>query len=463
MSTLFAFLVLGFVLALPVLFVILIVKAIRRKPVKKTALGMLGCFIGMIVSAIIFSAVDPQSNCEHEFVITENIDASCNAEGKIVKECPKCNKKTEEVLEVLSHEWIEADCENPKTCKLCGTTEGEKGGHKWKEATCTDPKTCEICNKTEGTVASHSWENATCTDPKTCSVCGLTEGEALSADKEHKWEEATCAKPKTCTICNKTEGTTKEHTLGEWEIVDEGTTTEQGTRQQKCTVCEAVVNTEKFDSPSKVVAEIVEKTAKNHSAMTGDIEVIVGDDANSVTVICSIMCKNSEQEVKNILSEIAEELKKTDVKAEGLFTIGDIEEGMDGECLAMASIDSEGNYNISSMSINFKTERNEWITSQFSAWDGSHTVLKSLIKDNMNDEKSFEHIETTYIDVANEEKMNQVNDILKQSGYAQRVDVGDLFVMTEFSGKNAFNATVKNTAFGIVDYSADTVTLIGIE
>lgn len=437
MSTLFAFLVVGFVLALPILFVILIVKAIRKKPVKKTALGMLGCFIGTIVSAMIFSAVYPQSNCEHEFVVTENIDATCNTEGKIVKECPKCNKKTEEVLEVLAHEWIDADCENPKTCKLCGATEGEKGGHKWEEATCTDPKTC--------------------------SVCGLTEGDALSADKEHKWEEATCAKPKTCTICNKTEGTTKEHTLGEWEIVDEGTTTEQGTRQQKCTVCETVVNTEKFDSPSKIVAEIVEKTVKNHSAMTGDIEVIVGDDVNNLTVICSIMCKNSEQEVKNILIEIAEELKKTDVKAEGLFTIGDIEEGMDGECLAMASIDSEGNYNISSMSINFKTERNEWITSQFSAWDGSHTVLKNLIKDNMNDEKSFKHIKTTYIDAATEEKKNQVNDILKQSGYSQRVDVGDLFVMTEFSGKNAFNATVKNTAFGIVDYSADTVTLIGIE
>ena len=59
--------------------------------------------------------------------------------------------------------------------------------------------------------------------------------------------------------------------------------------------------------------------------------------------------------------------------------------------------------------------------------------------------------------------MNQVNDILKQSGYSQRVEIGDLFVMTDFSAKNAFNATIKNTAFGIVDYSADLVRLIGIE
>lgn len=462
MSTLFAFLVVGFVIALPVLLVILIVKAIRKKPVKKTALIMLGCFIGMIASTMIFSAIDPQSNCEHEFSVTENISATCSTEGKIIQQCPKCNKETEEILPILVHEWKEADCENPKTCQLCGITEGEKGGHKWSEATCTTPKTCEVCSKSEGTTASHLWKEATCTEPKTCSSCELTEGEALSADKSHSWKEATCTEPKTCTVCNTTEGVTIEHTPSEWEVIDEGTSDVQGTRQQKCIVCETVIKTEKFDSPSKLATDIVEKVLAEYSA-NSELEVIVGDEDNSVIVTGAVYCENSEQEVKNILNAIAEKLKNVDIKAECLFAIGDITEGTDGECLAMASLDAEGNYNITSMSIDFKTERNEWITSQFSAWDGSHTVLKDLIKDNLNDEKSFDHIETTYIDVATEDKKNQVNDILKQSGYSQRVDVGDLFVMTEFSAKNAFNATVKNTAFGIVDYSADLVTLIGIE
>lgn len=35
--------------------------------------------------------------------------------------------------------------------------------------------------------------------------------------------------------------------------------------------------------------------------------------------------------------------------------------------------------------------------------------------------------------------------------------------MAEFSAKNAFNATVKNTALGIASYSLDTITLIAIE
>lgn len=52
-------------------------------------------------------------------------------------------------------------------------------GHTWSNATCTTPKTCAVCGATEGYAIGHSWINATCTTPKTCSVCGATEGSAL--------------------------------------------------------------------------------------------------------------------------------------------------------------------------------------------------------------------------------------------------------------------------------------------
>ena len=51
--------------------------------------------------------------------------------------------------------------------------------HEWKEATCTTPKTCKNCGATEGDVSDHTWEEATATTPKTCKVCKATEGEAL--------------------------------------------------------------------------------------------------------------------------------------------------------------------------------------------------------------------------------------------------------------------------------------------
>jgi len=463
MNILFAFFVVGFVLAIPVLFFILIVKAIRKKPVKKIARGMLGCFIGIIVSAILVSATDPQANCEHEFILVELADATCLEDGKKVQECLKCEKKTEEVIPASGHDWKQADCKTPKTCQVCGMKEGENGGHKWIEATCNTPKTCEICNVTEGTVTEHIWEKATCTVPKICSECGMEDGEPLSKDKTHTWRDATCTEAKTCMVCGKTEGNTIAHSPGEWIVTDDGTSEAQGTRQRKCIVCENVIETEQFDSPSKKIADIIKSVVREFSGEAGNIEVISVTDNGSLIATGAIACENSEQEVKSVLAKISEELKKLNLGVECLFAFGDIKEGLDGTCLAMGTIYEDGTYEVTSMSSDFKTERNEWINSQFSVWDGSHTVLKGLIKDNLNDEKSFKHIETTYIDIATEDKRDYVNDILENAGYSQRVEVGDLFIMTQFSAKNAFNATVKNTAFGIVDYSENLVRLIGIE
>ena len=82
------------------------------------------------------------------------------------------------------HEWKEATCEEPKTCKICNEVEGEPLGHNWKEATCTEAKTCLTCGKTEGEKLGHRWVEATYEKPKTCTVCGLTEGEPLKRNKE---------------------------------------------------------------------------------------------------------------------------------------------------------------------------------------------------------------------------------------------------------------------------------------
>ena len=62
--------------------------------------------------------------------------------------------------------------------------------HTWAEATCEAPKTCSVCGETEGEALGHSWVEATCEAPKTCSGCGLTEGEALP---DHNYVDGVCA------------------------------------------------------------------------------------------------------------------------------------------------------------------------------------------------------------------------------------------------------------------------------
>ena len=79
----------------------------------------------------------------------------------------------------VQHHYIDADCENPDRCEICGSEKGEALGHDWTEATCTTPRTCSVCGKTEGTTAPHDWTDATCTTARTCSVCGATDGSPL--------------------------------------------------------------------------------------------------------------------------------------------------------------------------------------------------------------------------------------------------------------------------------------------
>ncbi len=79
----------------------------------------------------------------------------------------------------------------------------ERNGHDWKAATCTEPKTCTVCGATEGSAKGHSWKAATCTEPKTCTVCGAKEGSALG----HDWAPATYTSPETCKRCGTTRGT----------------------------------------------------------------------------------------------------------------------------------------------------------------------------------------------------------------------------------------------------------------
>lgn len=64
------------------------------------------------------------------------------------------------------HSWTPATCTAPKTCSVCGATEGVALGHNWSAATCTTPKTCSVCGQTEGSANGHNYQNGV------CAVCG---------------------------------------------------------------------------------------------------------------------------------------------------------------------------------------------------------------------------------------------------------------------------------------------------
>ena len=113
--------------------------------------------------------------------------------------------------------------------------------------------------------------------------------------------------------------------------------------------------------------------------------------------------------------------------------------------------------------LNKKEIHQDWVNSQFSIWNGANKTFEKLIKKQLNDEKSYKHIKTTYISIDDDEQKDEVNSKLEKAGCSQRVELDDLFITTEFSAKNYFNATVKQTAYGIADYSTNEIILVAIE
>ena len=178
--------------------------------------NMLLCALAMVLILLLAGC-----GCKHEWYA-----ATCTSP----KTCSLCG---ETEGETLPHTWQEATCTKAKTCAVCQATEGETLPHTWQDATCITPKTCAVCQATEGETLPHTWQDASCTTPKTCTVCNTTEGQPLG----HAWLNATCTTAKTCSVCQATEGKPLGHSYSKEEILIAATCTQAGEKKYICVRC----------------------------------------------------------------------------------------------------------------------------------------------------------------------------------------------------------------------------------
>lgn len=197
------------------------------------------------------------------------------------------------------HEWEKATCDKPKTCKLCGETEGSVLAHEFEEATCTDPKICKLCGKTRGDAKGHDFAEATCTLPQICTVCQAEEGEPLGhkivVDRAVK---ATCTtdgltEGKHCRVCNTVIVEQKEivadgHSHGSWKTVTEPTLIKAGEEEKRCTDCDKVLDSRTIEKKKPAAAgmsfnfkdkEFVEWLNAETSLTVGTTELIDSNDS----------------------------------------------------------------------------------------------------------------------------------------------------------------------------------------
>ena len=79
---------------------------------------------------------------------------------------------------VCSHEWTQANCEDPQICTKCQEVGSPALGHQWLDATCTDAQVCSRCGAAQGEPLGHSygqWELGEEQMSHTCAVCSHVE------------------------------------------------------------------------------------------------------------------------------------------------------------------------------------------------------------------------------------------------------------------------------------------------
>ena len=204
----------------------------------------------------------------HTFAEKSKVEATCTAVGELTEACSVCGfeKKTE--IPMIAHDYADATCTAPKTCKNCPATDGEALGHDEQyevvPPTCTEAGytaiTCSRCDYTStkdpvdalGHDEQYEVVPPTCTEAGvtniTCTRCDYTSTkdpvDALGHDEQYDVVPPTCTEAGvtniTCSRCDYTSTKDPVDALGhdeQYEVVDP-TCTEAGITNITCSRCD---------------------------------------------------------------------------------------------------------------------------------------------------------------------------------------------------------------------------------
>lgn len=98
----------------------------------------------------------------HDYIFTAEISPTCEEEGTAEYVC-HCGAVETKPIPATGHDYAEASCTQPATCRVCGSTTGTTLAHDDAAATCTKAKTCRVCGRTDGAALGHSLAYCVCT------------------------------------------------------------------------------------------------------------------------------------------------------------------------------------------------------------------------------------------------------------------------------------------------------------
>ena len=223
----------------------------------------------IIVAAIVIPIVVINSGgCEHTY------DNTCDAI------CNECGEERE-----ITHSWKEANCTAPKTCKVCGATDGEALGHKPSkdDGDCTTEVKCTVCGEvTTPAKAEHKMG----ADGK-CVDCGYVV-EVIPPTHEHIWSAATYEWNADHTVCTATRVCTVDESHKETE---NGAVTSQIAKDATCaakgeTTYTATFTNIAFATQTKTVEDIPVST--EHTWGEAAYEWSADNTICTATITCTL-------------------------------------------------------------------------------------------------------------------------------------------------------------------------------
>lgn len=116
---------------------------------------------------------------------TQILRPQCTEEGTESYTCIVCGEIRTETVAPTGHRWPVVDYV-PKICLDCGISAEDAATHQWVAASCRAPKTCTVCGKTEGKPLEHSWNSGVVKEDTavvyTCTACGAEKVEGTPAE-----------------------------------------------------------------------------------------------------------------------------------------------------------------------------------------------------------------------------------------------------------------------------------------
>ena len=214
----------------------------------------------------------------HTFAEKSKVEPTCTAVGELTEACSVCGFEKKSEIPMVAHDYADATCTAPKTCKNCPATDGEALGHDEQydvvPPTCTEAGvtniTCSRCDYTStkdpvdalGHDEQYDVVPPTCTEAGitniTCSRCDYTSTkdptDALGHDEQYDVVPPTCTEAGitnvSCSRCDYTATKDPTDALGHDEQYDvvPPTCTEAGITNVSCSRCDYTATKDPVDA-----------------------------------------------------------------------------------------------------------------------------------------------------------------------------------------------------------------------